>query len=247
MLDAFELSDREKNELAPNGELLIAIAVGPAASAVWCTRPKDGDAPQGVTVGIAEALADNWRLPLKLIEFASSGDIVEAAASGRWTLSFTPIDDTRRKVMEVGPNYYLGVSTYLARKHEFATVADVDRDGVRVVGVAGTATIRSAEKSLIHASIQPIVSLDEAVQMFRDGKADAIALGKESILSLLSTIDGAHAVEGHFHQAGTAVVAPKGHGNAIVAASRAVDALKRDGTMRQIFDRNGMSHAEVAP
>lgn len=246
MSDPFLLSQNERSELAPEGDLLVAIAVGPAASAVWCSRSLDGS-PHGVTVGIATALAERWSLPLRLAEFSSSGDIVENAPFEKWTLSFTPIDDERRRAVEVGPNYYLGVSTYLARKSSFTDIADVDKPGVRVVGVAGTATIRSATKSLQHASITPIASLDDAVALFKGGEADAVALGKESILSLVGTMEGTHAVNGHFHEAGTAVVAPKGHVTAVAAASRAVEALKSDGTMRRLFDRYGLGHADVAP
>jgi polar amino acid transport system substrate-binding protein len=247
MMDQFKLSEIERIELAPEGRLLIAVAVGPAASAVWCVRERTTGRPSGVTVGIADVLSERWGLPYSLIEFESSGEIVKNSQSARWTLSFTPIDDERRKVLAVGPNYYLGVSTYLAKETEFTTVSDVDQPGVRVVGVAGTATIRSAEKTLRHTSIKPIDTLDDAVSLFRNGEVDAVALGKESILSLAQTIPGTHAVAGHFHEAGTAVVAPPAHRGAINAASRAIEVLKADGTIRRIFDANGMGHADVVP
>lgn len=241
------ISETERQELAPSGELLVAVAVGPAVSAVWCTRDPATGSPVGVTVSLAREMASRIGLPLRFVQFSSSGDIVANADNGSWTLSFVPIDDDRRRSLAVGPDYYQGVSTFLARKDEFTSVKDVDRDGVRIAGITGTATLRSAEKWVRHASVSGIASLQDAVRLFRDRQVDALAIGMESILSLLADFPGCHAVDGYFHQAGTAVVVPRQNQAALEAVSRLVATLKSDGTIRKIFDLNGMSRAEVAP
>ncbi|WP_170985997.1 transporter substrate-binding domain-containing protein [Rhizobium sp. AU243] len=245
--NAFELSAAERIQLAPSGVLKVAVAVGPAASAVWCVCDQNTGQVRGVTVSLAKEIAHRTRLPLELVEFSSSGDIVTNADVGSWTLSFVPVDHQRRSVLGVGPNYYLGVSTFLARRDRFQSVEDVDKEGVRAAGVAGTATLRSAEKALKYAHIDAYNTLDEAVTKFKNGELDAIALGKESILSMLPGLEGCHAVEGHFHEAGTAIVVPKSNEHALVAAVRMMRAMKADGAVRAAFDQNQMSHADVAP
>ncbi|MBB4231031.1 transporter substrate-binding domain-containing protein [Rhizobium mongolense] len=247
MPNAFELSADEKAELAPAGVIKAAVAVGPAASAVWCVRDEASGEARGVTITLAKEIALRTGLPLELVEFSSSGDIVSNADSGLWTLSFVPVDDQRRQVLGVGPNYYLGVSTYLARKEAFKTLQDVDQAGVRVAGVAGTATLRSAERTLKNTSIDGYGSLDEAMAKFRSGELDAIALGKESIISMLPGLEGCHAVDGHFHEAGTAIVVPQKNVQALQAAVRIMDEMKSNGSMRAAYDQNQMSHADVAP
>lgn len=246
-MSAFELSGDERLELAPDGKLYVAVAVGPAASAVWCTRDPETNRPVGVTVSLAKAISDRTGLPIELVEFASSGDIVAKVGEGGWTLSFVPIDEDRKRLLGVGPDYYRGVSTFLTRSDEFATADDVDRAGVRVAGISGTATLRSAERWVKKASTTGIASLQEAVDLFKAGEVDALAIGKESILSLIDDLPGCHAVAGHFHEAGTAIVVPKNNAAGLVAVSRFMAALKADGTVRSVFDANGMSHAEVAP
>lgn len=246
-MSAFELTADELGELAPDGKLYVAVAVGPAASAVWCTRDPQTSRPVGVTASLANAISERTGLPLELVEFDSSGDIVAKVGDGRWTLSFVPIDGDRRLLLGVGPDYYLGVSTFLTRSDEFSSVQDVDRAGVRVAGISGTATLRSAENWVKNAQITGIGSLHEALDQFAAGEIDALAIGKESILSLVNDLPGCHAVAGHFHEAGTAVVVPKSNTAALAAASRFMATLKSDGTVRSIFNANGMGHAEVAP
>jgi polar amino acid transport system substrate-binding protein len=243
----FNLSTNEKAELAPAGVLRVAVAVGPAASAVWCVRDPGSRQVRGVTIDLAAEIAKRSGLPLELVEFSSSGEIVANAANGSWTLSFVPIDDERRKLLGVGPNYYLGVSTYLTRRDDFQAVRDVDREGVRVAAVAGTATLRSAERTLTNTRISAFGSLDEAMRKFKEGDLDAIALGKESILSMLPGLENCHAVQGHFHKAGTAIVVPQSKSAALAAATRMMEAMKADGTVRKVYDLNQMGHADVAP
>ena len=247
IINAFELSSNEIAELAPEGVLRVAVAVGPAASAVWCVKDEKSGEARGVTISLAKEIAKRTGLRLELIEFSSSGDIVANSDTGFWTLSFVPVDDHRRAVLGVGPSYYVGVSTYLAQQDALKTVGDVDQKGVRAAGIAGTATLRSAQKTLKNITIEAIATLDEATSKFERGELDAIALGKESILSMLPGLHGCHAVEGHFHEAGTAIVVPKSNLHALEAADRIMAEMKKDGTVRGVFDQNNMDHAEVAP
>jgi polar amino acid transport system substrate-binding protein len=178
-----DLSDARAH-LAPTGALRVGIAVGPASSAVWTVRDAVSGKPQGVTIDIGAAMAVRLGVPLALVEHASSGAIISAAASSTWDVAFTPVDEDRKRVVEFGPNYYLGVSTYMvAADSGIPILADVDRPGTRVVGVEDTATIRSARRTLSATTVRGVAKLDKVVALFRAGEADAIALGGESIRS----------------------------------------------------------------
>ncbi|MDQ0512930.1 polar amino acid transport system substrate-binding protein [Angulomicrobium amanitiforme] len=191
---------------------------------------------------LAEAIAQRCGLDLNLVEFDSSGQIISHATDGSWSLSFVPIDDERRRRVGVGPAYYAGVSTYLVRAGMgLANVADVDSPSVRVVGVEGTATLRSAVRSLTNIVPRSVVALDEAVALFVAREVDAIALGRESIQSLLGTVEGAAMVSGHFHKAETAVIVPRGRPAALAATERLMKTLKEDGTIDAALSAYGLA------
>lgn len=234
--------------LAPTGVLRAGVAVGPAGSAVWTVRDPATGKPRGVTVDLGAAMAERLGVPADFVEHASSGAVVEAAASGAWDVGFAPVDAERKKQVDFGPNYHLGASTYMVPAGSaIRTSAEVDRPGVRVVGVENTATIRGARRTLRATTARGVAGLDEAVRLFGDGEADALALGAESIRSLLARFPGARMLDGSFHAAGTAVCVPRGHAAALAAASALIEAMKRDGTVRRAFDAHGMTAAEVAP
>lgn len=235
-------------ELLPTGALRVGIGVGPAVSAFWATRGPDG-APRGVTVALAEAAAQRLSAPLRLIAYPSSGAVTEAGAGAapEWDLSFMPVDAERAARVAFGPDYYLSVSTYLvpagsALRH----VDEANREGVRIWGVAGTTTIRAAMRAHPRATITGATGLDEVMQRLSRGEVDAVALGRESLESLLPRLPGARILDGHFHALGTAVAVPRGRPLAHAWATTFIEQAKADGTVRRALDAAGIAGA-VAP
>ena len=234
--------------LAPNGRLRVAIAVGSAISALWTKRDSTTKQPTGPAVDLANIFAERTGLPLALVEYGSSGEIIQAASSGSWDVSFTPVDKERRSIVDFGPSFALGESTYMVPKDSpFSHVDEVDRPGLRIFGVENTATIRSARKSLKNTTATGLISLEDVLTKFRNAEADAIALGKESLLSILPDFPGAKILDGNFLVTGSALAVQKGNAVALEMFSRLLEELKADGTVRKILDRHGMTGSAVAP
>jgi polar amino acid transport system substrate-binding protein len=242
------INSQTLKSLAPTGRLQVAIAVGSAISATWSKRDTKTGRPMGPTVDLANIFAERTNLPLALVEYASSGEIIKAVAAGEWDVSFTPVDAERKAIVDFGPSFALGESTYMVPSgSEIFSLGDVDYAGTRVFGVENTATIRAARQSLRNTAAIGLAGLEEVLTKFRGGEADAIALGKESLLSILPDLPGARILDGHFLALGTAVAVPKGNAVALDVFSGLLEELKADGTVRKIFDKYGMTGTTVAP
>ena len=84
-------------------------------------------------------------------------------------------------------------------------LAEVNRPGVRIAGVDGTATFRASTKASPNATSISVKSPDIALDLMRTGKADAIALSRETIVGLLAVVPGSRALDGGFLNSTTAV------------------------------------------
>lgn len=235
-------------ELAPTGTLRVGIAVGAAPSAFWAIKDAGSGAPRGVTVDLGNALARALGVPAAFVIYANSGEVTNAGPTGGWDVAFLPADAERRKVVDFGPAYTLVESTYLVVPGSpIATIAEVDRAGVRVAGIDNTTTIRSAERSLKNATLVRLRTVDEILEALRGRKADAAALSREALTGLAKQLPGARILDGSFHSYGTAVAVPKERAEALAYVSAFMEAAKTDGTVRAALDAVGLKDTAVAP
>ena len=79
-------------DVAPKGELRVAVGVGPSPSPFWATRDSATGQTRGVTVDLGKAAAAKLGVPLKLVEYPNSGEITAAASKDAWDISFMPQD-----------------------------------------------------------------------------------------------------------------------------------------------------------
>jgi polar amino acid transport system substrate-binding protein len=237
----------ERMELAPTGKLRVGVVSAPAQSAFFVVKAASGE-PQGVTVDLGKALARELAVPVEFIVASNSGELVNALGSAALDVAFMPIDEERRKRVDFGPAYFIIQSTYLVRPgSDINTLSDVDRPHVRVIGIANTATIRGADRSLRNTTIMPVKSVDDAMEMLRSGAAEAFALTHDSLPALAAQLPGSRILDGTFLQTGIAIAVPKHRPNALAYATAFMENAKASGLVRRAFADAGLKDLVVAP
>jgi polar amino acid transport system substrate-binding protein len=241
-------NDAASRELAPTGKLRVAIAVGPSASALWTVRDAATGKPRGVPVELGTAMAQKLGVPVELVEYASSGSIVEARDKGAWDVTFVPVDDDRKKVIDFGAPYHLLQSTYLvAPGSTIKTLAEANRAGVRIAIVDGTATGRASVAASPNATTVKVKTPDEAVEMMKAGKLDAIALSRESVGGLVAALPGSRVLEEAFLNSTTAVAVPQSKPAARAFVTEFIEEAKAAGLVRRALDMMELKTSQVAP
>ena len=234
-------------ELVPTGKLRVALVFAPSKSVFFVVKDADGK-PRGVTADLAAALGKKLNVPVEYVLFPNSGLATDATEAGSVDVSFMPVDEERKKRIAFGPAYAQAESTYMVTAATGAkTVEDVDRPGMRVVGIANTTTIRSAARMLKNTTISAVPSVEEAVAMLRDGRADAFALSRDSLPVYLGQVPGSRMTDGAFQQIGIAIAVAKGKPAALATVTEFMDEAKRNGLVRKALDGAGFNEQPVAP
>jgi len=234
-------------EIAPTGRLRFGIVFAPEASTFFVARGADGQG-RGVTVDLARELGRALGVPVEFFMAPNSGEVTDALAEGRIDAAFMPADDERRRRLDVGPAYSVLENTYLVRAGSgIASIAEVDRPGVRVIAIAGTTTLRSAGRTLTQTTVTPVPSVDEALAALRGNGADAFALTHDTLGPLAARVPGSRILDGAFQRVFVSVLVKKNHPAALAYASRWLEGAKADGTVRRVFDAAGFTAAAVAP
>jgi polar amino acid transport system substrate-binding protein len=225
-------------ELAPTGKLRVALAVSPAPSALYVIKDAATGGYRGVAVDLGTQLAKKLGVPVEFVPYLASGEITNAADKGVWDVTFMPYDAERAKSVAFGPAYHILQSTYLVAPG--STIQSL-------AGVANTATFRASSKASPEATTVTVDGVDAAVELVKTGKADAIALSRESLTGLLSKLPGSRILDGGFLNSVTAVAVPKNKRAALAYVGTFVEEAKASGSVRRAFDDIGLKTAVVAP
>jgi polar amino acid transport system substrate-binding protein len=237
-----------KKELAPTGKLRVGIAVAPTPGAGNVGRDASGTY-RGVAIDLGAELANKLAVAVEFVPYPNSGALTDAVAGSAWDVAFLPVDAERKKKVDFGSAHIVLQSTYLVGPGSpIATLADVDKPGVRVAGVENTATARAAAASLKQNSVATLVkTADELFDLLKSGKADAIALSRESLTQLAAKLPGSRVLDGAYLNSYVAVAVPKGKPAGLAYVSAFVDAAIASGSVRRALDKIGMQTSTVPP
>lgn len=235
------------SELAPTGKLRFGVVTAPERTSFFVVKDAQGK-PSGVPADLGRELARQAGIPIDFLVAPNSGLVTDALSSGAIDASFMPVDEERSKKVDFGPVYFVFENTYLVRAgSDIQTIAGVDRPGVRVIGIAGTTTIRTSARLLTKTTVTPVTSVDEALEMLVCGTADAFALTRDSLAPLAARVPGARVLDGVFHRTGIGIAVPKNRPNALAYVTAFLEHAKASGLVRKAFDAAGQKDLVVAP
>jgi polar amino acid transport system substrate-binding protein len=236
-----------KAQLAPTGKLRVGIAVAPTPGAGNVGRDASGGY-RGVAVDLGNELAAKLGVAAEFVPYPNSGALTDAVSSSAWDVAFLPVDAKRKTKVDFGSAHIVLQSTYLIGPGSaIAALADVDKPSVRVAGVENTATARAAQASLKTTTMTLVKTADELFELLKSGKADAIALSRESLSQLAAKLPGSRVLDGAYLNSYVAVAVPKDRPAALAYVTAFVDAAIAAGSVRRALDRIGLLTSKVPP
>lgn len=194
------------DQLAPGGVLRAAINFG---NPVLAQQGPDGS-PQGVSVALAKALAEELGVRLEMITFDAAGKVFAALEEGRWNLAFLAIEPVRAEQIAFSEPYVMIEGTYLVEQASaYRDVADLDQPGLRLAVGKGAAYDLFLSRSLRHATLERAATSSAAVGLFIDQQLDAAA-GVRQPLELVALKDPRYRVlPGAFTEIRQAMAVPR--------------------------------------
>ncbi len=243
---AIAVEDQVLKELVPTGKLRIGLAYAPSPTPIFVA--KDSANVRGPAFDIGNALAKKLGVPVELHVTATTGELTEAGTAGITDIGFMPADAARKEKLDFSPPYFVIESTYLTTAASgIKTMSEVDRPGVKVVGIDGSTTIRAATRTLKQANVTPAKSVDQAMAMVKAGEVQAFALTHDALPKLQKQLPGSIILDGAFQTVGVAIGIQKNKPAALAYVKAFIEEAKKDGVIRKAFDDAGLQALSVAP
>ncbi|MCX8012432.1 MAG: ABC transporter substrate-binding protein [Desulfobacterota bacterium] len=236
---------RALSELAPTGKLRAAINFGNPILAM--KDPSTGE-PRGVSVDLSRELARRLGVPVQFITYDSAGKVVEALKSGAWDVAFLAIDPARATEISYTAPYIMIEGVYLVPQDSpIRSMADVDREGVRVVVGAGSAYDLFLSRHLKYAKIVRAPTSPAVVDMMVAQKLEVAAGVKQQLEAEARRIPGLRLLEGRFMVINQAIGTPKGREAGAKYLWDFVEEMKASGFIAQALERHRVQGVSIAP
>jgi len=232
--------------LAPGGVLRAAINLG---NPVLAARDAASGLPCGVSVDLADALAQRLGVSLDVVPYETAGKVVDGLAARAWDVAFLAIDPARAVDIAYTAPYVIIEGVFVVRESSvIQRHADVDRRGVRVVVGAGSAYDLYLTRTLRHATIVRVPTSSEVVDAFVARAFDVAAGVRQQIEGDMGRVPGLRIVGERFMAIEQAMGTPRDRDAAGVGFLHAyVEAMKASGFVADTLARNGIDGVAVAP
>ena len=238
-------ADALKDEIAPTGKLRVAIAISPAGGAFWSTKTEAGGYA-GVPVDLGKEMAAQLGVPVEYVPYQNSGQIVDAVSKGVWDVTFLPKDPERETKMAFGPIYEVADATYIVKAGSTAVnFQTLDQSGMKVAAVNNTTTMRGAIAHLKNAKVTGYQTYDEIFGLLKSGEVDAFALSRDQLNAMSKKLPGTRVLDETFKQTVTAIAVPLNHPLAAAFAAKFMTDATTNGTLRKVYDNNGLKDSPI--
>jgi polar amino acid transport system substrate-binding protein len=241
-----EVTAAVKADLAPTGKLRAGINF---SNKLLTARDAAGK-PTGVALDLAAELGRRLGVPVEIVEFPNPGKLADSAGDNLWDVGFLGAEPARAKTIDFTAAYVEIEATYLVPAGSpLKTIADVDREGVRLVVPAKAAYELWLSANLKHAKILLAEGADNAFRQFVAEKLDALAGLKERLVKDQTHLPGSQLIPGRFTAVQQAAGTPKGRSGAGAKyLAGFIEDAKASGLVAQLIEKNGVGHGlTVAP
>lgn len=223
-------------QLAPDGVLRAAINLG---NPVLAQRGAGGE-PQGVSVALARALAEELGVGLELITFEAAGKVFAALADDVWRVAFLAIEPVREQEIAFSAPYVAIKGTYLVPKDSPLThVAQVDAPGKRIAVGQGAAYDLYLSRTVQHAELVRAPTSAAAVDGFIEQGLEAAAGVRDYLQTRV--FDQWRLLDDDFMTIRQAMAVPVAHAAAAAFVKSFVERQKANGWVRRGLLDSGQS------
>jgi polar amino acid transport system substrate-binding protein len=238
--------DQARAELAPTGVLRAAINM---SNFLLVTGETPGGEPDGVSPDMARAVAERLGVPAQLVPFPNPGALADAAVEDLWDIGNIGAEPERAKTIAFTAAYVEIEATYLVPAGSAVrSMAEVDREGVRIAVSARSAYDLWLSDNLRHAELVQANGIDASFDLFVEQGLEALAGLRPRLLDDLQRLPGARILDGRFTAVQQAIGTKPDRPAGAAFLRQFVEEAKASGLVARLIARHGVEgRLTVAP
>jgi polar amino acid transport system substrate-binding protein len=227
-----------RNELAPSGKLRVGLNYG---NFLLVLKDGPGGEPRGIAPDLGRELAKRLGVPLEFLKFEQAGKLADAVKDGKCDVGFLGAEPQRANEIAFTSAYLeIPVTFLVPAGSPIRTIADVDKDGVRIAVSDRSAYDLFLTRTIRKAQLVRAQGIEASYELFAREKLDVLAGLKPRLVSDAERLPGSRILDGQITGVQQAVGTPKVRAAAARFLGSFVDDLKQSGLVSQIIAKHGV-------
>jgi len=242
---ANDIAPAVRSELAPSGTLRVGLNHG---NFLLVTSGSSATEPRGVASDVARELARRLGVPVTFSKFDTAGQLGDAVRTGGWDVAFLGAEPQRAAEIAFTAAYLEIPATYLVPAGSpIRSIADVDREGVRVAVAEKSAYELYLSRNIKHARLMLTKGIDASLELFLKEKLEVLSGLRPRLLMDVQKLPGARVLDGQFTAVQQAVGTPKARQAGATFLRAFVEDVKASGFVAEAIARHNVQGVTVAP
>jgi len=232
-----------KAELAPTGTLRVGLNVQNFLLVL-------ADAPDGSARGVApelgRELGRRLGVPVEFLRYRNAGLVADAVPE--WDVAFIGAEPARAASIAFSPAYLeIPVTFLIPPGSPIRSIADVDREGVRVVVSDRSAYDLYMTRTFKKATLVRVTGIPASFEHFAKNGMEALGGLKPQLLSDCAKLPGSRVLEGQITGVQQAIGTPKARAAGAAYLREFVEDIKASGLVARTIEASGAKGVTVAP
>jgi len=234
-----------QKDLAPSGTLRVGLNY---SNFLLVLGDGADGTPQGIAPDLGRELGRRLGVPVEFVRFKQAGHLADGVRDGKCEVGFLGAEPQRANEIAFTKAYLEIPVTFLVPPGSgIKTIADVDRDGVRIAVSARSAYDLYLTRNLKHAKLERVEGLDASYDLFAREKLEALAGLKPRLVSDAEKLPGSRILDGQITGVQQAVGTKKGRDAGAAYLSQFVEDVKRSGFVAKTIEKHRVRGVTVAP
>ena len=232
-------------DIAPTGTLRVGLNY---QNFLLVLKDAPDGTPRGIAPDLGRELARRLGVPVEFVPYENAGRLADSVGEGRWDVAFLGSEPSRASTIAFSAAYLEIPVTFLVPPGSpIRTVAEVDREGVRIAVSEKSAYDLYLTRTLKHAKLVRVDGIPASFERFRDDKLEALGGLKPQLVADQQKLPGSRVLEGQVTGVQQSIGTPRARTQAAAFLREFVEDIKASGLVGRTIEANGVRGVAVAP
>jgi polar amino acid transport system substrate-binding protein len=234
-----------KKDLAPSGTLRVGLNYG---NFLLVLKDAPDGSPRGIAPDLGRELGKRLGTPVEFVKFQQAGQLADGVRDDKCDVGFLGAEPQRANEIAFTKAYLeIPVTFLVPAGSKIRSLAEVDREGVRIAVSARSAYDLYLSRTLKNAKLERVEGIDASYDLFVKDRLEVLAGLKPRLVSDAERTPGSRVLDGQVTGVQQAAGTKKTRAAGAKYLSEFIEEVKRSGLVAKTIERHGVKGVNVAP